>query len=86
VAEARGDPGAAASLFERAAQLQRSDPAGALGQDTRVMLANTGICWRWLTDCEDSPWPPSMRFYRQGADNDCRPVFARIARDIAMIE
>ena len=60
--------------------------AGALGKDTRVMLANMGTCWRWLTEREDSPWYPSMRLYRQGADNDWRPVFARIAHDIAMIE
>jgi tetratricopeptide (TPR) repeat protein len=58
---------------------------GALGKDTRVMLTNVGTCWRWLTDREDSPWYPSMRLYRQGADNDWRPIFARIAQDIAMI-
>jgi hypothetical protein len=58
--------------------------AGALGVDTRVMLANVGTCWRWLTEREDTPWYPSMRLYRQGADNDWRPVFERAAADLAV--
>jgi hypothetical protein len=60
--------------------------AGALGVDTRVMLANAGTCWRWLMDRDDSPWYPSMRLYRQGADNDWRAVFAQLAHDLAMFE
>ncbi|HEY4029362.1 MAG TPA: tetratricopeptide repeat protein [Caulobacteraceae bacterium] len=59
--------------------------AGALGVDTRVMLTNVGTCWRWLTAREDSPWYPSMRLYRQGPDNDWRPVFQRAALDLAAL-
>jgi tetratricopeptide (TPR) repeat protein len=56
--------------------------AGALGVDTRVMLSNVGTCWRWLTGRSDSPWYPSMRLYRQGPDNDWRPVLQRAALDL----
>ena len=52
--------------------------AGALGKDTHLMLTNVGVCWRWLTDRRDTPWYPSATLYRQGLDNDWRPVFAQV--------
>ena len=42
--------------------------AGALGKDTRLLLARIGQDWRWMTVRDDSPWYPSMRLYRQGDD------------------
>ena len=54
--------------------------AGALGKDTLMMLTNVGVCWRWLGERDDSPWYPSMTLYRQGLDNDWRPVFGRVGR------
>jgi tetratricopeptide (TPR) repeat protein len=56
--------------------------AGALGKDTRILLANLGVCWRWLSDRSDSPWYPSARLYRQGADNDWGPVLQRLGADL----
>jgi hypothetical protein len=35
--------------------------------------------WRWLLDRADSPWYPSVRLFRQGADRDWAPVVAAIA-------
>jgi hypothetical protein len=57
--------------------------AGALGKDTMVMLANIGVCWRWLDGREDTPWHPSVHLIRQGPDNDWRPVFERVAHALA---
>lgn len=56
--------------------------AGALGKDTRILLTNIGVCWRWLTDRTDSPWYPSARLYRQGMDNDWTPVLERLGADL----
>jgi tetratricopeptide (TPR) repeat protein len=59
--------------------------AGALGLDTRVLLAHAGTCWRWLTDRADSPWYPSMRLYRQGEDHAWPAVFQRAGADLAAL-
>jgi tetratricopeptide (TPR) repeat protein len=42
--------------------------AGALGKDTRLLLSRIGQDWRWLTGRADTPWYPTLRLYRQGAD------------------
>ena len=59
--------------------------AGALGKDTHLMLTNVGVCWRWLTDRRDTPWYPSTTLYRQGLDNDWRPVFAEVSRALEVL-
>jgi tetratricopeptide (TPR) repeat protein len=59
--------------------------AGALGKDTRILLTNVGVCWRWLTDRPDSPWYPSATLYRQGTDNDWTPVLERLGADLAAL-
>ena len=52
--------------------------AGALARP--VFTALPLVCdWRWLLSREDSPWYPTMRLFRQGADKDWTGVFARIA-------
>jgi len=38
--------------------------AGALGHPTWLLLS-TVPDWRWLLDCQDSPWYPSMKIFRQ---------------------
>jgi ADP-heptose:LPS heptosyltransferase len=52
--------------------------AGALGVRVWVALPHAGD-WRWLADCDDSPWYPSMRLYRQSEPGNWQPVFERIA-------
>jgi Tfp pilus assembly protein PilF len=42
------------------------------------LLSRFDGCWRWLKDRSDSPWYPSMRIFRQGADRDWAPVVAQI--------
>lgn len=52
--------------------------AGALG--VPVLLALTAVAdWRWLTERSDTPWYPQTKLFRQGADREWLPVFARIA-------
>lgn len=55
--------------------------AGALGQPVWVMLPEVPD-WRWLMDREDTPWYPTMRLYRQGADKNYDSVLQRIAADL----
>jgi Flp pilus assembly protein TadD len=59
--------------------------AGALGKDVRILLANQGVCWRWLTERRDSPWYPTATLYRQDVSNDWASVLNTLARDLAQI-
>ncbi|MGJ4931616.1 tetratricopeptide repeat protein [Bradyrhizobium sp. HKCCYLS2038] len=47
---------------------------GALGQPVWVLLSYEAF-WLWLLDRDDSPWYPSMRFFRQKAWGDWGGVF-----------
>jgi tetratricopeptide (TPR) repeat protein len=51
--------------------------AGALGRPVWVMLAASPE-WRWGLERGDSPWYPTMRLFRQGADRDWTVVVAAI--------
>ena len=51
--------------------------AGALGHAVWVMLSHGGD-WRYLRDCQDNPWYPSMRHFRQPAPGDWPAVIAAI--------
>ena len=56
--------------------------AGAMGKPAWVMLPHAPD-WRWLLGRADSPWYPSLRLFRQGADRSWGPVIAAIARELA---
>jgi hypothetical protein len=56
--------------------------AGALGRPVWVLLP-VGGDWRWLTDCTDSPWYPTMRLFRQKAFGDWPGVFREVATALA---
>jgi tetratricopeptide (TPR) repeat protein len=47
------------------------------------MLSRYDGCFRWLEDRADSPWYPSMRIFRQGADRKWEPVVASVAKALA---
>ncbi len=51
--------------------------AGALGRPVWVMLPWVAD-WRWLTHCDDSPWYPTMRLFRQRSAGDWAGVLQRV--------
>jgi len=57
--------------------------AAALGKPTWI-LNRHDTCWRWLLRREDSPWYPSVRLYRQGADRDWGHVLKRVTNDLVL--
>jgi hypothetical protein len=52
--------------------------AGALGVPVWTLLPAQAD-WRWMKNCDDSPWYPTMRLFRQGKDGAWEPVIARVA-------
>jgi len=42
------------------------------------MLSRYDGCFRWLEDRDDTPWYPTMRIFRQGADRTWEPVVASL--------
>ncbi len=57
--------------------------AGALGRPVWV-LSRYDACWRWLAGRQDSPWYPSLRFYRQPRPGDWAAVMAAVRGDLRM--
>ncbi|MBM3999537.1 MAG: tetratricopeptide repeat protein [Planctomycetes bacterium] len=57
--------------------------AGALGARVWTVLQPVPD-WRWLLQREDTPWYPTMRLVRAAAEEDWRPVFDRMASDLAL--
>jgi tetratricopeptide (TPR) repeat protein len=55
--------------------------AGALGVPVWLALARIAD-WRWLRDCDDTPWYPSMRIFRQKQVGDWRTVFEGMAEEL----
>ena len=51
--------------------------AGALGKPV-WLLNRFDSCWRWLRSCQDSPWYPTMRQFRQPEPGQWEPVIADI--------
>jgi len=55
--------------------------AGALGRPVWTLLS-CPFDYRWLMDCEDSPWYPTMRLFRQRCPGEWAPVVARVERTL----
>ena len=53
--------------------------AGALGRPVWVMLLR-GADWRWLRHRTDSPWYPTARLFRRGAEPDWSAVVDAVVR------
>jgi hypothetical protein len=51
--------------------------AAALGIPTWILMPYSPD-WRWLQECEDCPWYPSMRLFRQSQPGEWEPVMQRI--------
>ncbi|MGK7901915.1 MAG: tetratricopeptide repeat protein [Hormoscilla sp.] len=51
--------------------------AGALGKPVWVLLCHCPD-WRWRLTCENSPWYPTMRLFRQQQPGDWSELFARV--------
>jgi tetratricopeptide (TPR) repeat protein len=56
---------------------QMAHLAGALGKTVWVLLTRLPD-WRWLLDCEDSPWYPTGRLFRQSNSGDWTPVSEKL--------
>ncbi len=56
--------------------------AGAMGREAWVMLPHAPD-WRWLLNRSDTPWYPTLRLFRQGAERSWTAVIAGIASEIA---
>jgi hypothetical protein len=55
--------------------------AGALAKPVWLMLPFAPE-WRWLLDCENIPWYPTMRLFRQSAPDDWASVVNRIKHEL----
>lgn len=53
--------------------------AGALAMPVWTLLTREPD-WRWMQECDDSPWYPTMRLFRQSRDEDWEPVIEDVRR------
>ena len=51
--------------------------SGAIGKPVWILLSKASD-WRWLIDCEDSPWYPSARLFRQKHPGAWAPVIGNV--------
>lgn len=58
--------------------------AGGLGIPVWVLLPKPAD-WRWLLDCEDTPWYPNMRLFRQNEPDNWAEVFKRVAKELLLL-
>jgi tetratricopeptide (TPR) repeat protein len=58
--------------------------AAALGRPV-WLLDRFDCCWRWLAGRRDSPWYPTLRFYRQPQPGDWESVIAEVAGDLGRL-
>lgn len=52
----------------------------AMGRPTWLMLNWFAACWRWLVNRDDSPWYPTMRIFRQPAQDDWQSVLKKVSQ------
>jgi tetratricopeptide (TPR) repeat protein len=57
--------------------------AGAMGKPVSILLPYVPD-WRWLMERDDTPWYPSARLFRQGADRRWEPVVAAVIADLVV--
>jgi Flp pilus assembly protein TadD len=55
--------------------------AGALGKPVWVVLPFVAD-WRWMTKCENTPWYPNTRLFRQSHVGDWEGVFERVEKQL----
>jgi ADP-heptose:LPS heptosyltransferase len=58
--------------------------AGALARPAWVILRSRPD-WRWLLARDDSPWYPTLRFYRQPRPGDWDDVISRVTADLVTL-
>jgi len=58
--------------------------AGAMGHPTWLLLS-TVPDWRWRLDCEDSPWYPSIRIFRQSQTDNWSELMNRVKKALVPI-
>ena len=56
--------------------------AGSLGKPV-WLLNRFDSCWRWLRECEGSPWYPTLRQFRQPSLGDWQGVIVRVRDELA---
>jgi hypothetical protein len=54
--------------------------AAALGKPVWILLPFFSTDWRWMRGRADSPWYPTAKLFRQGADQAWRPVLEAVQR------
>jgi ADP-heptose:LPS heptosyltransferase len=59
--------------------------AGAMGKPVWVLLPFVPD-WRWMLDCEDSPWYPTMRLFRQTRRGDWSAPIARASEALGQLQ
>jgi|WetSurMetagenome_2_1015567.scaffolds.fasta_scaffold00092_34 tetratricopeptide (TPR) repeat protein len=55
--------------------------AGAIGVPVWGLIPRAAD-WRWMQDCEATPWYPSMKIYRNTVEGEWGDVFRRIRMDL----
>lgn len=58
--------------------------AGALGRPTWILLYSEAD-WRWMETCDDSPWYPTMRLFRQQRPGNWNDVIERVSRELCKL-
>jgi len=58
--------------------------AGALGTPVWCLLSSVPN-WRWMLDCENTPWYPAMRLFRQKSPHDWESVFYAVAGELSLL-
>ena len=55
--------------------------AGALGKPVWLLLPFAGE-WRWMTNCDHSPWYPTMKLFRQPKPGDWKTVIQNVVESL----
>lgn len=60
--------------------------AGALGKPCWLLLPHYRTDWRWLKNRADSPWYPTLKLFRQDADEAWEPVIHAVSQALTAIK